>query len=151
MPKPNQTYQLAQWFVTQILKRNFDVRFDKLHLKAAKELVNPAGAEKLDPEVVRLCVEYMAEGGFGWDKPITSLYCVTWGEPAYYRRMLEKIGQVPPVYMIGEYDTWFVKYGSTAKRLGLWDGLYQGYENPAETPYRLPAQDVAGILLAMAV
>lgn len=140
--KKNSTQHLAQWFVSNVLKRDIDFRFDRQHLKAAKELVNPGkGVEPLDLDVVKWCIEELLKGEFGFTGAVQSLYVVTWGNPPYYKQMLERVKYIPPPYEIRAYDDWVVKYGRKAIDLESWDGVYLGYSHPLERPFRLtPAQ-----------
>ena len=142
MRKPSPTYNLARRFVTEILERQFDPRFDGQHLKHAKQLINPEDTDlvSLDPELIMLCLLEMKNGGLGWNGNLASLYAVTWGTPPFYQRFINGLREVPPVYEITNYDRWIVQYGRLAKSMGFFDGRYRGYDNPIEVKFRMPPE-----------
>lgn len=149
MRKKSQTQELAEWFVAKHLKRDFDFRFDRQHLKSAKDLINPSKSENVNPldfEVVQICIDLLAEGNFGFKSQVSSLHAVTWGAPPYYQRTLDLIAQVPPPYEVTHYDEWVLKYGRLAASRGLWSGLYAGYDNPLELPFRMPPEALQCVL-----
>lgn len=128
----------------EILGRELDYRFDRQHLKSAKELVNPGPDVKaLDPEIVRMCLLAMKSGELPWpeNRPIVSLYAVTWGDPPYYSQMLCKIAQIPPIYEVRNYDSWVLRFGRKAAEIGAWDGRFAGWENPLEMQFRITPPD----------
>jgi len=121
-----------------IQETQWDYRFHTKHLKLSKSLINPPGDEvPLDVEAIKKCLLEMKSGGLGWDssKPITSLTAVTWGEPPYYQRFINKIKEIPPVYECRNFDSWVILYGGMAKRFGAWNGEYK--ISPIEAEYRL--------------
>ena len=141
---PSPTYVLAKRFVNEILEQEFDPRFSGQHLKHAKQLINPEDADlvPLDPELIMLCLKEMKEGGLGWSGNLNSLYAVTWGTPPFYQRFINGLREVPPVYEITNYDRWIIQYGRLAKSMGFFDGVYRGYEHPAELKFRMPRQAI---------
>ena len=147
MKKPNPSFELATWFVQEILCRKWDLRFDKQHLANAKRLVNPTEGEPLDIDVIKFCLLKLKEGEWkDWKKPVASISTVTWGEPPYYQRAIELIANAPPIYEITQYDTWVVACGKIARRIGVWDGQYRGYDNPLERPFRMDPVQLAEVV-----
>lgn len=133
----NPSFSLAHWFVKDFLGREWDSRFDGKHLGNAKLLINPKEGLPLDVDVIKFCLEKMKAGEWRWDKPITSLWVVTYGEPAYYQRAVDMIANAPPVYEVTNYDQWVTICGRMAINIGVWDGAYRGWENPLEKEFRL--------------
>lgn len=117
-------------------------------MKAAKTLLNPAGDETpLDFDTVQICINLLKEGRWDFDPArLNSLYAVTWGTPPFYQRAIDEIAIIPPPYMVRAYDDWFLKYGSIAKKLGVFDGSYLGWGSLLELPYRLAPEKVAQIM-----
>lgn len=139
----SKTQELAKWFVEEILRQEFDYRFVKHHLKAAKTLVNPDDAEPLDIDLVKQTILAIQGGKLAFVGELNSLYAVTWGNPPYYYQMADIIRQAPPPYEVISYDSWVQKYGRLARNLGLWDGCYVGWENPLESGFRMTPQALA--------
>src|SRR3990170_8411971 len=119
MKKPNLSFELATWFVEEILDKKWDLRFHKQHLANAKRLVNPGEGqgEPLDIDVIKFCLCKLKEGEWkDWKKPLASISTVTWGEPPYYQRAIELIANSPPIYEITKYDGWVMLCGKMARR-----------------------------------
>lgn len=144
--KTSKTQELARWFVEEILHQEFDYRFVKHHLKAAKTLVNPDDAEPLDIDLVKQTILAIRDGKLAFVGELNSLYAVTWGNPPYYYQMADIIRRAPPPYEVVSYDDWVRDYGRLASRLGLWDGRYQGWENPLEATFRPSREAIAAVL-----
>lgn len=96
-------------------------------------------------EIIKGCLLAMKNGELGWDekKPISCLLAVTWGNPPFYQKFVDKIAEIPPVYEVRSYDDWVLCFGKMAKTSGVWDGIYKGYDNPIEVPYRLTPEQVS--------
>lgn len=146
--KKSPTNELAEWFVSKILGVEFNYVFHRAHLAAAKQLINPKEGTGLDIEIVKMCLEDLRDGKYSdWkDRPVTSLWAVTWGTPPYYERTLLRLREVPPVYQVRAYDDWVARCGRMARDLGYWDGVYLGWENPIEAPFRPSREEIASVL-----
>lgn len=143
--KSNPSYELATWFVREILGREWDLRFDRQHLANAKRLVNPTEGEPLDIDIIKFCLLKLKDGEWGWNKPLSSISAVTWGEPPYYQRAIDLIQSPPPIYEITKYDNWVVLCGRMARKLGCFEE-YRGYENPLERDFRLTPVQLAEVV-----
>lgn len=146
MRKTNPSYELAHWFVEEFLGRTWDSRFDSKHLGNSKSLINPKEGLPLDVDVIKFCLTKMKEGEWRWDKPITSLYVITWGEPCYYQRAVDAIANRPAIYEITSFDNWVLECGRMARNIGVWNGEYRGWENPLEKEFRLSPLQLAEVV-----
>lgn len=102
------THDLAKRFVKEILGRDFDYRFDARWMAEAKRLINPKkdGEKPLDVNMVWGTLQCLKLGMFGNEKPVESMWAVTWGTPSYYSQYLEYYNSPPPCWNKPEVEQW---------------------------------------------
>lgn len=99
MAKPNLTLQYAKLFVEEFLGTTFDFRAHGRYMREMKKFINPEGDEvPIEPEHVIGCLRAMKAGLFGWDGDINSVWCITYGDPPYFRQYFQWIKEPPSWY-----------------------------------------------------
>ena len=121
--KVSDTEILARWFYCDILKQEWDYRLASRYLGEAKHLVNPKeGAEPISIPVIKGTIQFMVEGRWDdWDRPVTSLRMVMWGQPPFYKRYQEWMTNPPPAYLQSDVKEWEEVTGKIAYPEGAYD------------------------------
>ena len=95
----NPTLQYTQQFVQEFLGESFDFRAHGRYMREMKRFTNPDGDEvPIAPEHVFGCLRAMKSGLFGWDGKIDSAWCITYGDPPYFKQYFEWVKEPPSWY-----------------------------------------------------
>src|SRR3990167_6257682 len=91
--KISDTEVLATWFFCEVLGQEWDYRLAARYLAEARDLVNPKqGASPIPIPIIKGTIKFMEEGRWDdWDRPVTSLRMVMWGQPPFYKRYQERV------------------------------------------------------------
>ena len=141
--RDNATLDLAFWFVTEVLGRQWtEADYGGTHMAHASKLLKM----KYDPADIKACIMAIEDGMFDFeglppDFELKYLITIIKGEPPYIEQFLA-IPEPPPIYEIRSYDNWVKTYGLRAIESGVWNGAYL----PINQTHRLTEDDIALIL-----
>lgn len=97
---------LAFKFVSEILGREFDWRFDRRWMAEAKRICEPEEGYPISPDMVFGCLKCLQMGMFGFDKQVMSMWVCTYGEPPYITQYANYISEPPPFYQADDIRIW---------------------------------------------
>lgn len=105
--KPNPTAEFTKVFVQEFLGEDFDFRAHARYMKEMKNFVNPAGDEMPIPgEYVLGCLRALRAGLFGFEGQINSVWCITYGDPPYFKQFAEWMQSPPSWYEPHLVELW---------------------------------------------
>jgi len=122
--------KLAQWFIREILGRNWTkADWHGSHKSHASKLLKMYSLEDIRGCIQTLCKDPERFGypGFKLQYMVTILK----GEPPYIEQFIA-VPDPPPVFEIHNYDDWVLRHGAKAIAQGKWNGIY----TPIDEPHR---------------
>ncbi len=132
MPAPSHPVRsMMQFFIGDILGRKLTpADYRGRHMKAASILLKKMGYDYEAVEGALYSLRDRQYEHFGYESesdlpspPLTGMEILyRWGEPPLIDRWIAP-PPMPPVYS-HDYDKWVMRWGNTAIKQGVWDGLY---------------------------
>ena len=113
--KPNLTWIYTSKFVQEFLGEELDTRVHGKHMRNMKKFINPEDDQPaITGDDVLGCLRAMKAGLFGWDGVIDTVWCITYGDPPYFRQYFEWVKEPPSWYEPHLVQLWEKITGKTA-------------------------------------
>jgi len=114
--KSNPVWDFTVIFVRDFLgETSFDSRKHSRYLREMKRFINPDNDDApIEGNDVIGCLRAMKSGLFNFDGEINSIWCITYGEPAYLQQYFQWKNEPPPFYNVSAVRMWEELTGQTA-------------------------------------